>query len=131
MPQSANGVITAVGRRKLCRAHAGDAPLPVITHMAWGDGGVDDGGAPKAASGNETGLYNQLMVKAVESHEYPNEEQTTCRYRSTLTENELTGSSISEIGLLDSGGDLIAYRTFLAKGKDADIPQTYEMDEIF
>ena len=38
---------------------------------------------------------------------------------------------ISEMGLLDETGDLIAYRTFMRKGKDEDIPQIYDMDEIF
>ena len=40
------GVITAVGRKKLCMAHAGDIALPVITQMAWGSGGADETGQP-------------------------------------------------------------------------------------
>ena len=34
------GIITVAGRKKLCKAHAGDMNLPPITQMAWGDGGV-------------------------------------------------------------------------------------------
>lgn len=125
------GVITAVGRKKLCMALAGDALLPVIAKMAWGDGGVDSDGQPLGATGNEVGLYNELLVKDVESHEYINEEHTTCRYAATLEANELSGEEISEMGLYDADGDLIAYRNFLRKGKDADIPQIYKMDTIF
>lgn len=125
------GVITVIGRRKICMAHAGDAQLPVITKMAWGDGGVDAAGQPLATTGNETGLYNQLLAKEIESHEYVNEEQTTCRYRATLEEGELSGKEISEMGLYDAEGDLIAYRTLLRKGKDPDVPQIYDMEEIF
>lgn len=125
------GVITAVGRKKLCMALAGDASLPVITKMAWGDGGVDSDGQPLGATGNEIGLYNELLVKDVESHEYINTEQTTCRYSGTLEADELSGEEISEMGLYDADGDLIAYRNFLRKGKDADIPQIYKMDTIF
>ena len=33
------GVITVVGRKKICMAHSGDASLPAIVKMAWGDGG--------------------------------------------------------------------------------------------
>lgn len=125
------GITTVVGRRKLCMAHAGDAALPVITKMAWGDGGVDENGQPREMTGNEIGLYNELLVKDIESHEYVNDEQTTCRYKGTLEAGELTGKEISEMGLYDEEGDLIAYRTFMRKGKDADIPQIYDMDEIF
>lgn len=125
------GVITVTGRRKICMAHVGDMELPVITRMAWGNGGVDETGQPLVTTGNEVGLYSELLVKDIESHEYVNDAQTTCRYRATLEEGELSGEEISEMGLYDADGDLIAYRTFLRKGKDADIPQIYDMDEIF
>ena len=32
---------------------------------------------------------------------------------------------------IDEDGELIAYRSFMRKGKDEDIPQIYDMDEIF
>ena len=112
-------------------AHVGDAELPAITKMAWGNGGVDGEGQPIATTGNEIGLYNELLIKDIESHEYTNEERTTCRYTAILEAGELSGEEISEMGLYDSEGDLVAYRTFLRKGKDADIPQIYDMEEIF
>ncbi len=125
------GVITATARRKLCMAHAGDKPLPVITRMAWGNGGIDGEGQPIITTGEETSLYGELLSKDVETHVYVNDGQTTCRYTATLEAGELTGEEISEMGLFDAEGDLVAYRTFLRKGKDADIPQIYDMDEIF
>ena len=60
------GVITLIGRKKLCMAHSGDAELPKIVKMAWGDGGVDESGEPKATTGNEVGLYNKLLEKEIE-----------------------------------------------------------------
>lgn len=128
---SNRGVITAVGRKKLCMAHAGDSALPAITRMAWGNGGVDATGQPIATTGNEVGLYNELLVKDIESHEYANDGQTTCRYTATLEAGDLDGEEISEMGLYDAEGDLVAYRTFTRKGKDSDIPQVYNMDEVF
>ena len=125
------GVITVTGRRKICMAHVGDAELPAIIKMAWGNGGVDGEGQPIATTGNEIGLYNELLIKDIESHEYTNEERTTCRYTAILEAGELSGEEISEMGLYDADGDLVAYRTFLRKGKDAAIPQIYDMDEIF
>ena len=68
------GVITLIGRKKLCMAHSGDAELPKIVKMAWGDGGVDESGEPKATTGNEVGLYNKLLEKEIEGHTYTNEE---------------------------------------------------------
>ena len=87
------GIITLVGRKKLCMAHSGDAELPKIAKMVWGDGGVDDSGEPKATTGNEVGLYNKLLEKEIEGHTYTNEEQTTCRYSGTLEAGELTGKT--------------------------------------
>ncbi len=124
------GVTTVTGRKKLCRAHAGDITLPAITKMAWGNGGVDESGQPITTTGNEIGLYNQLLVKDIESHEY-NEDQTTCLYKATLEAGELDGEEISEMGLIDADGDLVVYRSFGRKFKDADIPQTYQISEIF
>lgn len=125
------GVITVTGRKKICKAHAGDITLPVITQMAWGNGGVDENGVPKMATGNEIALYGELLKKDIEKHVYANDEETTCRFTATLEKGELTGKEISEMGLFDADGDLIAYRSFMRKGKDADIPQIYDMDEIF
>ena len=70
------------------------------------------------------------MEKDIESHEY-NDDYTTCLYTATLEAGELDGEEISEIGLFDAEGDLIVYRTFGRKWKDADIPQVYRMKEIF
>jgi len=114
MTKTSNGVITTTGRKKF-----------------WGDGGVDENGHPKTTTGNEIGLYNELMKKEIEAHAYINDAESTCRFTSTLDKGELTGREISEMGLFDSDGDLVAYRTFMRKGKDADIPQIYDMDEIF
>lgn len=125
------GVITEIGRKKLCKAHAGDLVLPKIAKMAWGDGGVNEGGEPKETTGKETKLYNKLLEKAIESHTYTDGTETACRYTATLGKGELTGKEISEMGLYDAEGDLVAFRTFRRKGKDEDIPQTYDMEETF
>ena len=48
-----------------------------------------------------------------------------------LEKNELANEYISEQGLVDSDGDLVAYKTFLPKGKDEDMEFVFSMDEIF
>ncbi len=127
----AQGVITATGRKKLCRAHAGDQTLPAITKMAFGSGGVDQDGNVIETTGAETALKKELLKKAVDSHSYTNEGQTTCRYTLRLSKAELANENISEQGLFDADGDLIAYKTFLPKGKDDDMEFISDMDEVF
>lgn len=125
------GVITGVGRKKLCEAHAGTSTLAPITQMAFGDGGVNENGVPKTTTGDETGLYNELMRKNVETPVYVNDGHTTCRYSATLEDNELVGKEISEVALYDSDGDMVMIQTFTRKGKDEGMPHKYEVDEIF
>lgn len=125
----AQGVITEIGRRKLCQAHAGDIALPKITHMAFGDGGVDGTGSVLGTSGGEVSLRNELMKKTIDSYSFPI--ATTCRYSVRLSKSDLAGESISEQGLYDEDGDLVAYKTFMSKGKDDDMEFVFDMDEIF
>ena len=114
------GVITAVGRKKLCEAHAGTKALSPIAQMG-----------PKVVTGEETALFSELMRKDVEEPVYVNDGHTTCRYASTLEDNDLVGKEISEIALYDSDGDMVMIQTFTRKGKDEGIPHKYEVDEIF
>ena len=125
----AQGVITKTGREKLCRAHAGDITLPVITQMAFGNGGVDAGGTVIATTGEEVSLRGELLKKDIDSHTFP--VATTGRYSVRLGKEELADQNISEMGLFDAEGDLVAYKTFLPKGKDGDMEFIFDMDEIF
>ena len=127
----AQGVITETGRKKLCRAHAGDAVLSVITQMAFGDGGVGEDGAVIETTGTETALKNELLKKNVDEHAYTDEKETTCKYTLRLSKTELANQNLSEMGLFDAEGDLVAYKTFLPKGKDDDMEFVFDMNEIF
>lgn len=125
----AQGVITKTGREKLCKAHAGDIALPIITQMAFGSGGVDESGTVIATTGEEAALRNELLRKNIDSHTFPI--TTTGRYSVRLGKEELADQNISEMGLFDAEGDLVAYKTFLPKGKDGDMEFIFDMDEIF
>ncbi len=121
------GVITLVGRTKLCKAHAGDKTLPPIIEMAIGDGAIEQGIVVET-TGEETALYHELLRKPVKIT-YP--EETTARYTVKLEKNELVDAYINEIGLYDSEGSLVAYKSFLQKGKDGDMEFDLNMDEVF
>ncbi len=128
----AQAVITKIGREKLCRAHAGDTELPAITYMALGSGGITGSGDSMSViepTGEETALAEQKIIKELSGHTYP--ESTTCRYSAKLAKEELSGEYISEQGLIDADGDLVAYKTFMPKGKDGDMEFIFDMDEIF
>lgn len=125
----AQAVITKKGREKLCMAHAGDVSLPAITHMVIGTGGIDSAGNVIEPTGEETALNEQKIIKELSGHTYP--VSTTCRYSMKLEKDELANEYISEQGLIDEDGDLVAYKAFLPKGKDTDMEFIFDMDEIF
>lgn len=127
-----NVVITTTAREKLVKARAGDITLPAITGMAFGDGGVNPDGSVITPAASQTELANELLRKpldAEDGHTYPS--GMTCRYKCTLSESELAGKEISEIGIYDADGDIVAIKNLVRKGKDDDIEMSFTIDDIF
>ena len=125
----ADAVVTLKARKKMVQARAGAIALPPIVGMVFGTGGVDASGVPVVPSGNDDSLKQEIFRKEVDSYTFTDD--TTCRYLCTLAVNECASEDISEIGLYDSDGDLIAVKTFKVKGKDADLEMTFQIDDIF
>ena len=124
-----NVVITKAARKKLVQARAGAITLPKIVGIAFGNGGVDAEGTVIAPTEEQSELANEIFRKEIDGYSFPAD--TTCRYECTLTESELAGEEISEIGLYDSDGDIVCIKSFKRKGKDDDVEQTYTLDDIF
>lgn len=124
-----NVIITKKARENLVKARAGAIQLPKIVGMAFGNGGVDADGAVIPPTETQTELANELFRKEIDGYSFPAD--TTCRYECTLTESELAGEEISEVGLYDENGDVVCIKTFMRKGKDGDVEQTYTLDDIF
>lgn len=124
-----NVVITKKAREKLVKARAGAAVLPKIKGMAFGNGGTEEDGTVRPPSDTQVELGNELLRKEISGYTFP--EATVCRYECTLTEEELAGEEISEVGLYDEDGDIVCIKTFMRKGKDDDVEQTYTLDDIF
>ena len=97
--------------------------------MVCGSGGGDSSGNVIAPSENQTKLNKELFRKPIDGYSFTND--TTCRYECTLSESELAGEYISEMGLYDSAGDIVCIKTFTKKGKDSDIEMTYTLDDVF
>lgn len=126
-----NVIITRKSRQKLVKARAGALTLPKVAGMAFGNGGVDEDNNIISPVETQEELKNELYRKGIDKYEFPEGTDTTCRYECTLTESELAGEEISEIGLYDEEGDIICIKTFTRKGKDDDVEQTYVLDDIF
>lgn len=124
-----NAVITKVAREKMVKARAGAITLPKVVGMAFGNGGVDATGTVIPPTESQSELFNEIFRKEIDGYSFPKD--TTCRYECTLAESELAGEEISEIGLYDEDGDIICIKTFMRKGKDDDVEQTYSLDDIF
>lgn len=124
-----NVIITKKSREKLVKARAGAIQLPKIVGMAFGNGGVDSGGIVIPPTESQSELISELYRKEIDGYSFP--EDTTCRYECTLSESELAGEEISEIGLYDEDGDIVCIKTFMRKGKDDDVEQTYTLEDIF
>lgn len=124
-----NVIITKKAREKLVKARAGAIQLPKITGMAFGNGGVDAAGNVKPPLENQSQLSNELLRKEIDGYSFPDD--TTCKYECTLSESELAGEEISEIGLYDADGDIVCIKTFMRKGKDIEVEQTYTLSDMF
>ncbi len=121
-----NYIITKKARKNMVQARAGAITLPKIVGMAFGDGGVD--GLGNVMKPLET-LVSELLRKEIDGFDFI--EDTTCRYQCTLSESELAGKYISELGLYDENGDMVCIKNFTAKGKDSDMEMTYTVDDVF
>ena len=107
----AGTTVTTLAKKKMVKARAGISSLPKIVGMAFGDGGVDSGGTVKPHSADQNTLHHELLRKNVDGYEVLSD--TKIRYRCTLAENELANTYISEVGLYDADGDMVAMKAFL------------------
>lgn len=128
-----NSVITKTRREALCKATSMGSttnPINPITHIVFGDGGVDESGNPVPPIDTQTALKNQIGKYPIDAAPtYP--ETTTARYVVTIPADELPGASISEAGLVDSEGMLCAIKTMYVKRKDPGVTFTFTFDDEF
>lgn len=125
----AGTTVTTIAKKKMLRARAGIAPLPKIVGMAFGDGGTNAGGEIVVHSADQNKLHHEVLRKNVDGYEVLSD--TRIRYTCTLAENELANTYISELGLYDADGDMVALKSFMKKGKDADMEVIFECEDTF
>lgn len=110
-------------RRRLAKRMFDESPLPKIGMMAFGDGGHNADGTPKAPSADRTALVNERIRKVLVS--VAQEDQYSVTATGRLAKSDLVGVSVSEAGLLDTAGNLLGFRNFAPKIKEAD--EEYEV----
>jgi phage-related tail fiber protein len=127
---STTSVITRARRINLAKITRGAVEtIPRIAYIAFGDGGVDEDGQPIQPDESWQALGHEVARYELDSVTNPIE--TTNRYTVTIQENELNGVSVSEMALIDEEGVFAAVKTFLPKGKDADVKFVFEFDDEF
>lgn len=130
MASSTTSVITRKRRINLAKITSGAvATIPKITHIAFGDGGVGEDGQPLQPTETQTALQHEIGRYEIGGATNPVE--TTNRYAVVIPESDLNGKNINEMALVDANNDLAAIKTFLSKGKDADVKFTFEFDDEF
>lgn len=123
-------VITKLRRENLCKITSGAvSTIAPITHVAFGNGGVDSNGEPLTPTESQTALNNEVARYPIDSVEYP--VGTTARYTVTIPANDLNGAKISESALVDSNGDFAAIKNMYVKQKDEGVSFAFSFDDEF
>ena len=104
-------VITKIRRKKMAEASHTTGTVAKITHIALGSGGVNGDGTVIVPLAENVALKKEVVRK-------PYTSDTSYEYTIKLEEDELVGTFISEMALIDEDGDVVAFSNFLAKGKD-------------
>lgn len=115
--------ITEAHRKKIALATHSTGAIATVAQIALGSGGMD-GEEIKAPVATAAQLNNEVLRK-----EYTSSTQIDdfCyEYALELGADELVGTSISEMALIDSDGDPICFLNFYPKVKD-DIHETYRI----
>lgn len=110
-------------RQRLARTHYDGTVLPKVAQMAFGDGGHNPDGTPKTPDAAQTVLVHEVLRKDLST--ITQEDIYSVTGTGLVAEAELTGIHISEAGLLDLSGNLLGFRNFAPKIKEAD--ETYEI----
>ena len=128
-----SGIITQYRRAMLCKITSGAIPAIVpITHIAFGDGGVDINGEPIPPNADATALNNEIARYPIDAPPtYPINSKTTARYVCTIPAADLPGAFISEVGFVDGDGNFCAINTFYVKRKEEGEEFTFTLDDKF
>jgi len=105
-------------RKRLARHFFNGQSLPPITQMAFGDGGHKDDRTPQSPDPDQVALNHECLRKDLINLVQEDDYSVTGTGR--IAKSELIGINLSEAGLLDEAGSLMAFKNFSPKIKDGD-----------
>ncbi len=120
-------ITTVAAKKKILLARAGIQALPKISQMAFGDGGISVEGEVLEPAETQENLKHEILRKDIDGYEIISD--TEIQYQCTLAENELNGSRLSEIALIDEEGEVLAIKNFSVKEKDAEWEMTFRIKD--
>lgn len=119
----ADSVLTTAFRERIAARNAGKSALPAFAYLAFGTGGHDpDTLEVVPVSASQTALNSEVLRKAATS--INQEDSLSITVKASVAASELNGEYISECGLLDEDGNLVAVKNFSPKIKEES--ETYE-----
>lgn len=123
-------IMTIAGKTKVANAHANGTPLPKITHIAFGIGGINlVNGLPKSLSGNEASLFQEVMRKEIKPTKVSNIEYNyIINIKNEYSEGTI---QINEVGIYDAEGTLISIKTFSNKPLDATTSLEFKFNAVY
>ena len=109
---------TKAFRSKVAAAVAAGGTVPAITHVAWGTDGT-------AETQNDTSLGSEIYRQTPTT----TADGTILTVDAILEGGKVTGSTLREVGVIDSDGDLAGRRAFAPKQleSETDIEATLEL----
>jgi len=123
-------VVTNKAKAKMVKARAGIiTTVPKIVGVAFGDGAAS-GSSVRTPLATDTALQNELLRQVVDSYTLQ-ADGISVLYVCTLAKATLAGKSINEAALYDADGDLVAIKSFSAKGKDSDMEMVFQITDTF
>ena len=119
----AEAVTTNDFRKRLAAHCYNGSSLPRVSQMAFGDGGHNADGSVVQPDPDQTALNNErLRSDLVRTYQ---EDLYSVTAVGRINKAELVDVSVSEAGLLDADGNLMGFRNFAPKIKEAD--EEYEI----
>lgn len=103
-------VTTNKVRAKLARALGVTGRLPIVTHMAFGTGGVTADNVPIAPTPDMNALRREVFRIPVSEVTFP--VPTTVQFLAELSLPAHNGHELSELAIVDEDGDLVGIQSF-------------------
>lgn len=120
-----NATLLTQAKKKILALRYSGGTSWKITSMAFGTG-LNSDGNPYTPTESMTDLKHKVITKPITAQKISD---TEYKYTATLTEDDVNGAYISEIGLVDNDGMLICIKTFNKKFKESTAEMVFSLED--